>query len=135
MDEIDFGGTMLKIKKPWGEEYHVFKEDTGVTILHINIGEETSFHYHENKTTLFIILKGEVAVTVGETEIFLLKGDQIKIPKRKLHKTKAILNSVILEYESTGDIFDLVRVSDKYKRGKDYESVIITTVDELIKKL
>jgi len=135
MDEISFGGTMLKINKPWNFEYHVFRGDTGVTILHMDKGKETSLHYHKNKDTLFIVLSGEVNILVGNQETILLTGNRIEIPKGKLHRTKALTNAVLLEYESTGDIFDLVRVKDKYKRGKNYEAPVITTVDELIIKL
>jgi len=135
MDEISIGGIMLKVIKPWGLEYCVYRGTTGVGILHLKKGEETSLHYHEKKDTLFIVLEGQVIEVVGDEEKILGVGDQIRIPKKKLHQTKALTNAVLLEYESTGNVLDLVRVKDKYKRGKAYEASVITTVDELVLKL
>ena len=48
----------LVVYKPWGFEFSVFKKGVSVHILHIDKGEETSFHCHMHKDVLMVLLHG-----------------------------------------------------------------------------
>lgn len=129
------------VTKPWGFEYSVFKDEISARILHINKGEETSFHCHNEKDVLIILLKGRARMERSGSMVDYLEDLELKpmfvrqIPKKIYHKTIAIEDSVVLEIESTNDIHDLVRGIDKYKREQGYEVKNIKSVDELLKDL
>ena len=126
------------VKKPWGFEYCVFKDEISVRVLHINKGEETSFHCHVKKDVLMILLKGRARLIRQGSYTDYLEDLELmpmfvkQIPKAIFHKTRAIEDSVVIEIESTGDVHDLLRSEDKYHRGQGYEVKEIKSVDELI---
>ena len=126
------------VKKPWGFEYSVFKDGVSVRILHINKGEETSFHCHMKKDVLIILLNGRARLSRGGDHIDYMEDVELKpmfvrqIPKTIFHKTLAIEDSVVLEIESTGNVHDLVRGEDKYNRKQGYEVDKIISVEDLL---
>lgn len=131
----------LIIKKPWGLEYSVFKNGVSARILHINKGEETSFHCHMGKDVLIILLHGVAKLVRNGHTIDYMEDVELKpmfvrqIPKTIFHKTVALEDSVLMEIESTDDVHDLVRAEDKYKRQQGYESKEITSIDEVLEQL
>jgi len=128
----------VKVKKPWGYEFSVFKEGVSVRVLHINKGEETSLHCHMKKDVLIILLNGRAKLFRKGTLTDYMEDVELKpmfvrqIPKTIFHKTEALEDSVVLEIESTGDVHDLVRGEDKYKRKQGYEVSEIKSVDDFI---
>ena len=129
------------VKKPWGFEYSVFKDGVSVRMLHINKGEETSFHCHMKKDVLIILLNGRAKLSRGGDHTDYMEDVELKpmfvrqIPKTIFHKTKAIEDSIVLEIESTGDVHDLIRGEDKYKRSQGYEVKEIISVDDILEEL
>ena len=129
------------VPKPWGFEYSVFKDGISVRILHINKGEETSFHCHMKKDVLIILLKGRARLIRAGTHTDYMEDVELKpmfvrqIPKTIFHKTKAMEDSIVLEIESTGDVHDLVRGEDKYNRKQGYEVKDIISVDDILEEL
>jgi len=131
----------LVIQKPWGFEYTVYKNGTSVRVLHINKGEETSFHCHMEKDVLMILLSGRARMTRSGSVTDYLEDIEMKpmfvrqIAKSIFHKTHAIEDAVVIEIESNDDIHDLIRGEDKYNRPQGYESKIITSIDDVVKEL
>ncbi len=129
------------VKKPWGFEYSVFKDRISVRILHINKGEETSFHCHMKKDVLIILLKGRAKLFRSGSHTDYMEDVELKpmfvrqIPKSIFHKSQAMEDSVILEIESTGDVHDLIRGEDKYNRKQGYEVKEIIAVDDILEEL
>ena len=129
------------VNKPWGYEYSVFKNGISIRILHINKGEETSFHCHMKKDVLMILIKGRAKLFRGGGQTDYMEDVELKpmyvrqIPKTIFHKTAAIEDSVVLEIESTGDVHDLVRGKDKYNRKQGYEVKNIISVDDILEDL
>lgn len=127
------------VVKPWGMEYSVFKDGISIRILHINKGEETSFHCHMKKDVLIILLKGRAKLYRSGSHTDYMEDVELKpmyvrqIPKTIFHKTEALEESTIVEIESTGDVHDLVRAKDKYNRKQGYEVKEIISVDDIIK--
>ena len=128
----------IKVIKPWGFEYTVFKKGTSVRVLHINKGEETSYHAHMKKDVLMILLSGRARMIRGGSQTDYLEDLELipmhvkQIPKTIFHKTQAIEDSVVIEIESEDNIHDLVRGEDKYKRGQGYEVEEIKCVEDYI---
>ena len=129
------------VKKPWGGEYSVFKDGVSVRVMHINKGEETSFHCHMKKDVLIILLKGRATLHRAGNQTDYMEDVELKpmyvrqIPRTIFHKTHAIEESVVLEIESTGDVHDLIRGEDKYNRKQGYEVKDIVAVDDVLEGL
>jgi len=129
------------VKKPWGYEYSVFKDGISVRILHINKGEETSFHCHMKKDVLIILLKGRAKLFRSGNQTDYMEDVELKpmfvrqIPKSIFHKTEAIEDATIVEIESTGDVHDLIRGEDKYNRKQGYEVKELISVDDILEEI
>ena len=122
-DFFDYSKTL--IKKPWGHEYLVFKNDNvAVWALHIKKGFQTSLHCHPQKETSIVVLSGEALFrTLGE-EHKLAHGNGIFLEKGVFHSTKALSPEgiLVLETETPTNKKDLVRLDDAYGReGEGYE--------------
>lgn len=129
------------VRKKWGFEYTIFKNGISVRLLHINKGEETSFHCHMEKDVLMILLSGRAKMERSGVHTDYLEDVELKpmfvrqIPKSIFHKTIAIENAVVMEIESNNNIHDLLRAKDKYNRTQGYEVSEIFSVDDVIKEL
>lgn len=115
-----FDYSRVVIKKPWGQEYLVFRNDyTAVWALYINKGSRTSMHCHPNKKTSLVVLSGKVKCPTLTSEEVLLKGQGYLIDKGVFHATEALSDDVVvLETETPTNKKDLVRLHDHYGREK-----------------
>ena len=64
-------------------------------------------HYHEAMEEVFIILDGEVEITVEEEKAILKKGDAIVIPETAVHVMKNLTDREI-NYIAIGIARDIV---------------------------
>jgi len=123
------------VKKPWGYEYLVFKNDfVAIWMLQIIRKRKTSMHAHPNKKTGLILLSGSAACYHSNGVIELNSSDGVVIEKGAFHSTEAFSalpilphseNGVwVMEIESPPIKTDLVRMTDEYGRaGASYEGV------------
>src|SRR3990170_3147913 len=123
------------VKKPWGYEYLVFKNDfVAIWMLQIVRKRKTSMHAHPNKKTGLILLSGSAACYHSNGVIELNSSDGVVIEKGAFHSTEAFSalpilphseNGVwVMEIESPPIKTDLVRMTDEYGRaGASYEGV------------
>lgn len=123
-DFFDYSKTL--IKKPWGHEYLIFKNDNvAVWALHIKKGFQTSLHCHPQKETSIVVLSGEaLCKTIGE-EHKLTHGKGLFLERGVFHSTKALSPEgiLVMETETPTNKKDLVRLDDAYGReGEGYES-------------
>lgn len=119
-----FDYARVVIKKPWGQEYLVFRNDyTAVWILHIKKGFRTSMHCHPNKKTSLVVLSGSVQCPTLASEDVLSRGQGYLIDKGVFHATEALSdNVVVLETETPTNKKDLIRLQDDYgRKGQGYE--------------
>jgi hypothetical protein len=77
-------------------------------------------HCHPNKNTGFVVLEGEVELSLLRNTIPLKALDKIHIFRSRFHSTKAISDggAFIFEVETPEDKDDLVRLEDAYGREK-----------------
>ena len=117
-----FEGKM--VKKPWGVEYCSFDDGrVAIWYLHIRMGERTSQHYHEKKTTVLTLLSGSAAITKIRNGDVTPDDAPGYIPPGTPHSTLAVTDSWVMEIETPSDKLDLVRLGDDYgRKGKPYEN-------------
>ncbi len=121
------------VKKPWGYEYLIFKNDfVAMWLLQIIRKRKTSMHCHPNKKTGLVLLSGTATCFHSDGKIELNPLDGIVIGKGAFHCTEAY-NSLpiqpisengiwVIEIESPPSKTDLVRMKDEYGRaGTSYE--------------
>lgn len=122
-DFFDYSKTL--IKKPWGHEYLVFKNDNvAVWALHIKRGFQTSLHCHPQKETSIVVLSGEALCKTLHEEHQLTHGKGLFLEKGVFHSTKALSPEgiLVMETETPTNKKDLVRLDDAYGReGEGYE--------------
>lgn len=135
LEEEPFDYSNVIVKKPWGYEYLVFKNDwVAIWLLHIVRKRRTSMHSHPNKTTGLILLSGNATFYHLNGKIELNTMDSVIIEKMAFHSTEAFSSLPIqpasengiwvMEIESPPMKTDLVRMKDEYGReGATYEGV------------
>lgn len=108
------------VPKPWGAEYQAFADpNVAIWYLHLKRGEGTSYHYHEAKLTILVVLNGDVKINND----FCGPGEHRIMPAGHVHRTVALTDAWVMEIETPSDKGDLIRVSDAYGReGKPYEA-------------
>lgn len=129
----DFDYSNVIVKKPWGYEYLIFKNDfVAIWFLQIIRKRKTSMHCHPNKKTGLVLLSGTATCFHSDGKIELNPLDGIVIEKGVFHCTEAY-NSLpiqpisengiwVIEIESPPSKTDLVRMKDEYGRaGTSYE--------------
>jgi len=122
------------VRKPWGFEYCIFENKCSVWCMHINRGEETSMHCHKKKDTIIQLLDGKAEICGLAGKYRLDPLERMEIPKGMYHSTKALKDSVLLEFEDPKNISDIVRLKDKYGRKGGYVKKAVS-IDSMIKNL
>ena len=120
------------VKKPWGEEYTIFKikSKIAISLVKINNSKETSLHSHPNKKTGFIILKGKPKIQIGVHDNNFWKAKPLSILVIRPGLFHSIKNPnkssgpvYALEFETPYKKNDLIRLKDNYgRKSKDYEN-------------
>ena len=109
----------LYVPKPWGFEHTIFKDNSSLVLrLCINKGESTSYHCHQHKKTMMIVVNGKVKLHTHDNETILLdQFDSRVIDIFINHAIEAVSDTAeVLEIDSPPLILDIVRYKDKYGR-------------------
>jgi len=110
-------------QRPWGG-FIKFIDNSPCTvkILFVEKGAKLSLQFHRLREEFWYVISGKIKVIRGRSvkslkKINLKEGENIKIPKRFLHRIEGIQKSKVLEI-STGKFFenDEIRIEDKYGR-------------------
>jgi quercetin dioxygenase-like cupin family protein len=112
------------ICKKWGKEF-LYYENSQVAVwyLYIKQGESTSLHSHPKKKSALVVLDGLADFYFLSSNQHLYPFDKVMIRPSVFHRTKAVTDLRLLEFESPVDKYDLVRLQDSYGRaGTGYES-------------
>jgi mannose-6-phosphate isomerase len=115
------------VDKPWGrEELIEYNDHYVVKKLFMKANECCSMQYHELKRETIYVLSGKVRLYIG-TDIEQLEqcemvaGDKVTITPYTIHRMEGITDCEYLEC-STPELWDVVRLNDKYKRENTLES-------------
>ena len=131
-----------EINKPWGKEELIeYNNNYVVKKLFMKKGECCSVQYHELKKETIYILKGKIKLYIGNDidnleQKEMLPGDSITITPYLIHRMEGMENSEYLEC-STPELWDVIRLKDKYNRNNIVEKNIGKEMDyyEIVKKL
>ena len=112
---------MKKIKKPWGYEVLVEKNKKYMfKKLFMKKNHRCSLQYHRKKTETIFVLKGKLKIFYGKSEKKLKSKifnpqQNITILPKIIHRMQALVDTTYLECSSP-EFYDVVRLSDDYKR-------------------
>lgn len=110
---------MKTVDKPWGGEVWFAHNKKYVgKVLTINKGHRLSLQYHKVKHETIYVLRGRLALEVGGKRRTLAPGQAAEIPTKAVHRFSAPHGRVTLLEVSTPEVWDVVRLSDDYGRGK-----------------
>ena len=95
----------------WGYELWIENNEKYCSkLLILNIGFESSWHYHERKDETFVILEGQVSLTYANspnsiTETIILNpGDKFRLKSGVVHTFKSLSpKSTVMEISTTDD--------------------------------
>jgi mannose-6-phosphate isomerase-like protein (cupin superfamily) len=112
----------LSIKKdfsrPWGGFIKfIDQKPCTVKILQIKKGQSLSLQFHKLREEFWYVVSGKIRLTLGQRQRIVKENGHVFIPKKRLHRAKALENTKILEI-SLGKFKeeDIVRVQDEYGR-------------------
>lgn len=95
---------MQRMSKIWGERWLIRKDSTHASsVLFLNPGMECSWHRHQAKHNLFVVLEGKVGVVTGDeergttTETILTPGQSFTTVPGEWHKFRVYEKSVMVE--------------------------------------
>ncbi len=116
-----------EVVKPWGKENLIeYNDHYVVKKLFMKKDECCSMQYHELKRETIYVLKGKVRLYIGKEienleTIEMSEGDNITIKPLTIHRMEGITDTEYLEC-STPELWDVVRLQDKYKRENTLET-------------
>ena len=114
------------VDKPWGrEELIEYNDHYVVKKLFMKAGECCSMQYHELKRETIYVLSGKLKLYIGNhvnnlEEKIMEPNDTVTILPYTIHRMEGIEDSYYLE-SSTNELWDVVRLKDKYKRENTTE--------------
>lgn len=106
-------------KKPWGGYIrYTLNEPTTVKVLWINKGNRFSLQTHEDRDELWVVIKGNPLVTIGDTTVIAKPKDEFWSPRGTQHRMSAPENDVEFLEVSFGefDEEDIQRLADDFGR-------------------
>jgi mannose-6-phosphate isomerase-like protein (cupin superfamily) len=110
-----------KVEKPWGgEELIEYNDHYVMKKLFMKAGQCCSMQYHELKRETVYVLSGKLKLYIGQSldqleEKVMCAGESITIEPFTIHRMEGIEDSYYLE-ASTNELYDVVRLNDKYGR-------------------
>lgn len=128
----------LKIKKTliykvWGFKERLLETATTVVdILTLKKGSFCSWHYHDFKYNLFVVLEGKILIETDDYTKVLLKGEYYAVPPKLNHRFVANVEAKIMEVMYTNPVLedDIIRL----KQGGLIINGKELTEDEIKKK-
>jgi mannose-6-phosphate isomerase-like protein (cupin superfamily) len=106
-------------ERPWGGfERFTLNENSTVKILTIEPHQKFSLQKHKNRTELWKFLDNPAKVTIGDKTFTVKKGDEVRVPKKTLHRIEALSKVVHVLEISFGKFKedDITRIKDAYGR-------------------
>ena len=126
-----------EVVKPWGKENLIeYNDNYVVKKLFMKKNECCSIQYHELKKETIYVLSGKLKLYIGKEinnldEKIMVTGDSVTINPYTIHRMEGVEDSEYLEC-STNELWDVVRLGDKYKRENTLETIITNNLIELV---
>ncbi len=105
--------------KPWGEfREYAHNEQVTVKTLLVKAGECISLQQHAHREEFWRVLSGTPRITIGESVVEAVAGDEFTISAATQHRIEALGGDAELLEIARGifDEEDIVRLEDSYGR-------------------
>tara|TARA_B100001175_G_scaffold222795_1_gene189808 strand:- start:132 stop:482 length:351 start_codon:yes stop_codon:yes gene_type:complete len=108
-------------ERPWGRFFVLHeKPDYKIKRIEVEPGHRLSYQYHNLRSEVWIIIKGEARINIDGIESKFSNGQTITIPVGAKHRVQNSGKEKLVFIEvQTGTYFgedDIIRVEDDYKR-------------------
>ncbi len=89
---------MDRESKIWGERWLIRKDSThAVSYLKLKKGYRCSWHKHQSKYNLFVVLSGKVAILTETGKVTLTRGQEFTTKPGEWHEFRAYADSEMIE--------------------------------------
>jgi len=94
--------------KIWGERWLVRQDSTHATaILFLKKGTRCSYHYHQAKYNLFVVLEGKIGIRTQYGEVVLTRGQEFTTApgeewkhEFRVYEKAVVLEEMFVQYNS-----------------------------------
>ena len=81
----------MKVDKPWGYyRQYALNRTCSVRLIVLKPNQETSLHWHNLRSDLWIILDNDVEVQIGDEIHTAKSGEELFIPSEQTHRLKSL---------------------------------------------
>ena len=107
-----------KVFRPWGGYEIIEKKDTyWIKKLYITPGEQTSLQSHNNRSEVWVVLRGVVRAYKNGVPSVLRVGDVLILKEREKHRLQGVEDAIVLEAAlGRPRERDIIRHQDDYGR-------------------
>lgn len=107
------------LEKPWGSiKAYALNQPCTVKLITVEVGQETSLHYHKLRDDMWIILDDGLEVTIGGQVFLPAEGEEFMVPAMGMHKLRSLgkrgrVLEIDIGFTSEDDNY---RINDSYGR-------------------
>ena len=118
-----FASDVRRVEKPWGYELiWALTERYCGKVLFVRAGEALSLQFHERKDETIYLQQGKAEIEIAAPDEppvrdVVTAGASFRIHPGTVHRLRALEDALFLEV-STPDLDDVVRLDDRYGRGR-----------------
>lgn len=89
---------MQRENKLWGERWLLRLDSTHAnSFLIVNKGKRCSWHVHQAKSNLFVVITGKIGILTDDGETILGPGEEFSVPPGINHEFRAYEDSTMIE--------------------------------------
>jgi len=89
---------MKRQKKVWGERWLIRQDSTHATsLLILKKGYRCSWHVHQTKWNLFVVIEGRVGIVTADGETVLGPGEEFTIGPNEFHEFRVYTDGMMIE--------------------------------------
>lgn len=105
---------MERTLKVWGSRWAIRKDSTHETsVLFLKKGTRCSFHHHQAKYNLFVVLAGKIGIRTQYGEVILTRGQEFTTypgdewkHEFRVYEKAVVLEEMYVQYEASDIIRD-----------------------------
>ncbi len=109
----------MRVEKPWGHYMqYAINRNCSVRVISLEPGEETSLHWHNLRSDLWVVLDEGIEVQIGEEIHVAREGEEFFIPSEQVHRLKSMGKKARVLEIAFGYCLedDINRLADDYGR-------------------
>lgn len=89
---------MIRESKVWGERWVIHQDSTHTTnLLRLKQGFRCSWHKHQTKWNLFVVIAGRVGIKTVDGETVLGPGEEFTVAPGEMHEFRVHEDGIMIE--------------------------------------